>query len=282
MSASSRAEFIGVDQAPAEASPRAWDDPATIASWRRTRRMGRVWLAIGVVAFVAAMVAITRTADLRDRLIDSGVETTGIVLADPADTLRCGQVPVPIRFRAAGRTRVHDFFVSGCGGDGLARGDRVSVVYDPDDPSDFVVDGEANERPLPLLLQLTGLLAGTGLICGWAIRGRRLHRLRSLLTRHAWREHTADVAPLRTHWTTGRSVVALLDEPVLVLTQAAADVDPSIGATIVAAGDGPDPYVIDARRSTGRSKLVLATRPVTERGRKKAEASLAAWRAINR
>lgn len=121
--------------------PDAWSDLATQDEFKRSRRVGRVWLVIAVVLFSGFSVYATRLQDHADALVAHGVRTRGVVLEDPPEAIRCGQVPVPVAFDVDGQYQVHTYYVDGCGSGGLSKNKRVAVSYDRADPNDFVVNG---------------------------------------------------------------------------------------------------------------------------------------------
>src|ERR1700704_425404 len=99
------------------------------------------------------MVYVTRSSNHTDWLRAHGVRASGTVLQNPPQSLRCGQVPVPIAIDVAGGVQeVEPYFVDGWGGGGLSQRDRVTVWYNPHDVADFIVNGKPNEHPLPTLL----------------------------------------------------------------------------------------------------------------------------------
>jgi hypothetical protein len=225
-----------------------WADEQTVRAWRRVRRVGRIWLLIGVACLVAAVGYIDLSSGHADALVAHGVKTTGVVLAEPPQALRCGQVPVPVRFLANGQPEVHTFFVDGCSGGGLSEGERVTVWYERDNPGDFVVNGEPNEAPLPTLLAIVGLVAGSFFTGGFAIRARRLHVLRTVLRRHDWSTRSAHVASYPSPWIRGRRAVRLLDDeqaPILVTSPRAGN-EPASGSRVEVrvAGIGEGPYAL--------------------------------------
>src|SRR5436309_1281987 len=87
-----------IDRGASASDEPAWLDPATRRSWRRDRRVGRVWLVITVVALSMFFVIVIRQSNHVDWLKAHGTRVQGVVLSDPPQALRCGQVPVPIRF----------------------------------------------------------------------------------------------------------------------------------------------------------------------------------------
>jgi hypothetical protein len=190
----------------------AWDDETTRVAWYRARRIGRVWLVLALLAFVGATAYANRVHDESDELGANGVSAQGVVLADPPIALRCGLVPVPIRFPVDGRPRIFDFHVRGCGGSGLSKGDRVSVRYDRSDPSRFTVEGTVDENPWWNLVALVALVLAVFFAGGWAIRARRLHVLRGILESHPYRTTTVDVSPYESPWTRGLVAVDLTED----------------------------------------------------------------------
>jgi len=137
------------------------------------------------VCLAGFIVYANRLQDHAEWLVSHGERTSGTVLADPPSALRCGQVPVPVRFRVAGTGQVHEYFVDGCSGNGLHNGDRVTVHFDPDDPGDFTVNGRASEKPLPTLAAIVGLVVGAFFTGAAAIRAWRLHTERRVLKMHS-------------------------------------------------------------------------------------------------
>ncbi len=202
----------------------AWADQRTVLSWRRDRHVGRVWLVIGFTCLVASGAYVSRTENHASWLRNNGVRTTGTVLSDPPDSLRCNQVAVPIRFFISGKAAVHNYFVNGCSGNGLRKGDAVEVMYDPAKPNDFVVNGRANEQPIGTFLSIYGLVAGAFFLVGACVRARRLHVVRGVLQRRTWQDQQVSVAPFRSGWTRGRLAlqVTLYASSVPLVTQTGA------------------------------------------------------------
>jgi hypothetical protein len=201
--------------------PVAWECARTRHRWSRTRFVGRIWLSVGVVCLVGFVIYAAQLADRRDELVAIGIRTTGTVLEDPPPALRCGQVPVDVRFEVAGASQVHTLYVGGCGGDGLSRGDTVTVYYDRSDPSNFVADESENEEPLAILAASVGLVGGVFLVSSWAVRARGLHRIRQTLGSSQWTEHQVDIDHAPERWVRGRLFVSPLDidSPLKLLTQ---------------------------------------------------------------
>lgn len=243
---------------------RAWDDEHAGGSWRRDRRVERIWLLLGIALLAVFLVIVTRQQDHADWLVSHGAQTRGVVLEDPPQAIRCGQVPVPIRFNDG----VHTFFVDGCGGGGLSEGDLVRVSYNPGKPDDFTVNGNPNERPLPTFAAIVSLVVGAILVIGAFVLGRRLYRLRRILREHAWQPVTATVARYPSGWTRGRWVVRLGDASSELLTQSNGlrDLLRDDGA-VEFAGDPDGPAVV---RDVEVNRLVLAEQPRSRRSRARA------------
>jgi len=111
-----------------------------------------------------------------------------------------------------GADQTHDTFVNGCGGDGLRKGDRVKVDYNPDDPSDFIVNGRPMGSPPLTFASLVALVAGSFFTGGFVVRGWRLHQERSILEANQWETVPVRAAPFRSPSTSNRLVIDLVDD----------------------------------------------------------------------
>lgn len=251
--------------------PDAWSDLATQDEFKRSRRVGRVWLVIAVVLFSGFSVYATRLQDHADALVAHGVRTRGVVLEDPPEAIRCGQVPVPVAFDVDGQYQVHTYYVDGCGSGGLSKNKRVAVSYDRADPNDFVVNGNPNEKPLPTLLAIVALVASGLLSGGWAIRARRLHVLRRTLHQTPWADTPVRIAPINSRLTKRRWAVEVTEpsgRAELFVTQPATRrmLDAGTEQQLRIAGSG----AARAARPQTSGRLVLARRPRTKTGRERA------------
>jgi hypothetical protein len=220
-----------------------------------------VWAVLGLACLVAFVIYTARDAGRREALLANGVRTTGTILQDPPDSLRCGQVPVDVRFDVDGAPEVHTLYVGGCGGDGLSKGNQVTVWYDPSHPADFVTSRSDNERPLGLVVAVVAFVAGSFLMVAAGIRGRRLGVVRRVLRSSSWRVRPVRIASVAEVWTRGRLAVLLLDDepPRALLTQPSADwaITALTDETLHIAGD--DGWHVIASAPSG--KLVRARTP---------------------
>jgi hypothetical protein len=258
--------------APMQPAEVAWAEEATRHSWKRSRRVYIAWFALGLAALTGFAIYAGNLQDRSDELVANGVHVTGRVLADPEETLRCGQVPVPIRFPVGGDEVTYPFYVDGCGGDGLRKGQSVEVSYSQSDPTDFTVNGRVSEGPLANLVAVVGLVAGAFLVGGACIRAVRSRRTRRALEETPWQERPVRVREHRSSWTRDRKVIAVMDQdphPVVV-TQPNGRIPLGDGAASTA-GAGPDTYVF--RDEVGHG-MVLARRPRRKRTMQRATTAL--------
>lgn len=243
----------------AEDRPVAWDDPLAVRRWRRLRRTGRIWLLVSLALFFGVSYFLGRQDDHRDWLVQHGAHTVGIVLEDPAETLRCQQVGVPVRFSTGSREVVATFFVDSCDGRDLHRGDHVHVNFDTHNPSDMVVNGQTNEQPLATLLSLIAIVLAGFFFGGWVLRARTLHRSRCVLQRGQWMTRTIAVQPFRSRTTRGRRLVRFVDgqdDAMLVTSFLGRNATPVSGAVDVAG----DPQRACVLRDARSDMFVLARR----------------------
>jgi hypothetical protein len=230
------------------------------------RRTKRWWAAIGTAGLVTFFAIVLVQGAQKDELLENGVWTTGIVVEDPAENLRCGQVPVPIRFSDGEVVRTEPFFVSGCGGGGLRKGQTVDVVYDPGSPATFLVDTRPSDEPIPTMAAVVGLVGGGFFAGGALIRGRRLRRMRKVLEAYPWRECQVEISDLVSPWVRYAMVVGPVGDdvrPVMVAMTGLTSLrgvhevrlaGPAGGPEVLAAEDSVLAFLRTARSASGRRR----------------------------
>jgi hypothetical protein len=252
----------------------AWDNPGTRKRWGRFRLVGLVQLAVGLACLLAFGYQIDRLAANRADLVQHGIEVTGVVLASPPQALRCGPVPVPVRYPVQGRSETHTLYVDGCGS-GLSEGDRLTIFYDPTNPSRFITSDQDNEQPLSELLSIISLV-GSVFFCPYGLnRLVNARRLRRTLRAGHWVSESATVAPLRRFGIRGYAIRVGGDrgsEDLLASSSASRVLAGHVSDLYIAA-DREDEYAV-SRFPAG--PVARAHRPKGERARERLRRALTA------
>ena len=195
----------------------AWSVAVTRRAWLRSAGWGLLWLVAGVLLLVAFLMYVSTTVDEAARLRSSGVGVNAVAVADSPESLRCGQVAVPIRFTFAGRTRSEQLVVNGCSRP-VRAGDTITIYVDPSAPDRFVSHDSTNEKPLAVLAAVVALLAGLTFVVSATVRAWRLSRSRESLRRSGWIQATVRVISLPGKIARSHRILVLEDReaPVLV------------------------------------------------------------------
>lgn len=110
----------------------AWSRTETRHAWRRAAAWGLGWLVVGLTFLTVFVLFADTSESAAQRLRDTGIKISATALADSPVALRCGQVPVPIRFEVDGIEHSDQLYVDGCGGQ-LIKGEQVPLYVDPAD-----------------------------------------------------------------------------------------------------------------------------------------------------
>lgn len=173
-------------------SESAWSAAATRRAWRVAGVWGLIWLVAGSSLLVAFMIYASVVQGGATHLRATGIRTTAVAIADPPESLRCGQVPVPIRYAVAGVTHTEQLFIDGCGPT-VQAGDQFTIYVDAARPSRFVTDFSENESPVAVVAAIGALLGGLLLVASSAVRALRLLRVLSTLRSGGWKQQTCRI-----------------------------------------------------------------------------------------
>lgn len=160
------------------------------ASHRPTRRLlargaaSRARMMLGVVLLLAGVGLVDRVETGLDELLEYGSRTEGIVVAAHPGPWSRGSLEVA--FVANGERRHEILHLSGSG-PAYREGARVTIVFDPSDPSSFRTPEERNDGPARVLPFAAMIFAGGALASSGVLARIRCLRRRRLLKRSSWR-----------------------------------------------------------------------------------------------
>lgn len=148
-------------------TPRFWwalFDPQFLLRW-----VPRFFLAVGVVLLVVAAVTLVLTL----RFVAGAERTTGTVISLSRETDSEGQVVFHPRVRfTTAQGRALEFRSSSGSSSPPRLGDRVEVLYDPDDPQDARLSGFFGLWGLPIVSGFIGVvMTSVALVFLWRTRG---------------------------------------------------------------------------------------------------------------
>lgn len=209
-SAQRREQFVAMT------SGTAWSTAATRRAWGVAGVWGLAWFVAGSLLLVAFMIYASTVQGGAEHLRATGVRTTAVALADPPESLRCGQVPVPIRYAVAGVTHTEQLFIDGCG-PAVQAGDEFTIYVDAATPSRFVADFSENESPIAVLAAIGALLAGLFLVASAAVRAYRLLRVLPTLRSGSWTQQSCRIVSVPGKLVRSNRIVALGNQGEAVL-----------------------------------------------------------------
>lgn len=217
--------------------PPAWSLAETRRAWRKSALWAAAWVILGLGMLVGFVIYSDAVGTRSDILKSDGTHVIATVLEDPPLSLRCGQVQVLVRFTLDGVVHTEPFSVDGCG-NGLSKGEQITLYVDPAHPANFVSDQSANEEGPAVLAACTSLVAGAALAVSGMARVRQLAGARRTLRHAAWVEHPARCFTVPGAVRQAAPVVALTDvnpPELLVLRWPAAPAPDPAGSTVLVA-----------------------------------------------
>ena len=142
-------------------------------------------MAVGLAAFVAAVAGIAVQANAATALLDTGARTPGIVTYYSPGSGRFSEGYFDVSYVADGVSRTGVINLDDAS-PSYAIGERVTVVYDRNDPTRIRTPQEQNEPPTTVLPLIFGLIIGPFvLIFGWIVLVR-VGRWQRVLTGAPW------------------------------------------------------------------------------------------------
>ena len=173
----------GVAQSPNQGT--AWDDPATRAAHTGLVRRALGLLLVGIVIFGVAAVFMTRSDRRAQELIETGDRIDGIVTAFGSRGVKARRDQLDVRYVVDDVT--YDLTIPSARED-YERGQQVVVFFDPDDPSDATLEGEAPQGGIEYAVSLTGFIGGLLLVPTAIVQLLRARLRRKVLTAGSWTE----------------------------------------------------------------------------------------------
>jgi hypothetical protein len=140
------------------------------------RRNGRRWIAAGVAVSLIGMVVAALIVHLQ---IDEHARRAGRVKADAFLVVTAGRTDVRFTTASGAVVQVPEPTRVNPGAD--SNGERVTVLYRPDRPTDVIIDESTAARDITLWIVALKLLVGGPVFVGVGIR--RLHQAREHLGR---------------------------------------------------------------------------------------------------
>ena len=163
----------------------AWDDPGTRAAHANLLRRALGLLFVGIVIFGVAAVLMTRSDRRAQELIDDGDRIDGIVTAFGSSGVRARRDQLDVRYVVEGVT--YDLTIPSARED-YERGQQVVVFFDPDDPSDATLEGEAPQGGIEYAVSLTGFIGGLLLVPTAIVQLLRARLRKRVLGAGPWTE----------------------------------------------------------------------------------------------
>lgn len=162
---------------------------------RRNRRLGLIWILVGLACFAVMVVTANIMESHSSRLEQAGLHTLGTVLqVQRAGRLSEGSIDISFRIGDVEHTARINL---NSDSPRYSVGDTVDVIFDPRNVSDVRTSEEPNDPSWGTPVLALGLLgAPTGWAVGWTLM-RRSRRWRKLLAAGPWRRIEASYAVLR-------------------------------------------------------------------------------------
>lgn len=162
---------------------------------RRSRRLGLLWIAVGLACFVEFVVGANLLESHASRLAKSGLHTPGTVLrVHSGNRFTEGSIDVAFRIDGVARTARIDL---NSDSRSYSPGDSVDIIYNRANLNDVRTSREPNDPAWTTLVITLGLLgAASSWAVGWTLR-RRARRWRKILASEPWRPIGASYAELR-------------------------------------------------------------------------------------
>lgn len=140
------------------------------AWWRVRGRRGLLVAGFGVIAGLSGLLAVGEDRGLLHTLTGRGIRADGLVSSVAHHRDDSVYVTFPVR---GSRVRA-ELGITDTVPDSLKRGQRVTVVYDPEDPSQVLLTSQLHDDPIPWdygVASVGGALTVGGL-AWWGIRRR--------------------------------------------------------------------------------------------------------------
>ncbi len=169
----------------------AMGDPATAQALDRYRRRGWLPVLAGLVLFALLVVVLVVSTNHASWLLHHGARTPGEVVA--VGFSKGEERSITVNYVTGGVRRRGKITLSGGHGPYEA-GERLTVIYDPQHPSDIRTPQESN-IPNAILTLVFGAILGLGLLGAGALMLSRARTWRALLAHNAWQAYRARELP---------------------------------------------------------------------------------------